>query len=144
MVGNACLRWFETSLGGDGGIRTLTGGGLSALPLPVGLRPPDYVEMQEETQAPQDEHSNWEIEAIDVCLSEAARVTYPIDSSTDASRSPNRVWRISLSVVDSPVGRKEPIGWDPPRDRIHGPPTPPLPHRHYLTGTAGTIAGASA
>jgi hypothetical protein len=109
--------------------------------------------MQEETQAPQDEHSNWEIEAVDVCLSEAARVTYPIDSSTDASRSPNRVWRISLSVVDSPVGRKEPIGWDPPRGRIHGPPTPPLPHRHYLTatttlhyltGTAGTIAGASA
>jgi hypothetical protein len=26
--------------GGDGGIRTLTGGGLSALPLPIGLRPP--------------------------------------------------------------------------------------------------------
>jgi hypothetical protein len=25
---------------GDGGIRTLTGGGLSALPLPIGLRPP--------------------------------------------------------------------------------------------------------
>src|SRR5487761_1271853 len=31
--------WPGTS-GGDGGIRTLTGGGLSALPLPVGLRPP--------------------------------------------------------------------------------------------------------
>ena len=29
--------------GGDGGIRTLTGGGLSALPLPIGLRPPRLV-----------------------------------------------------------------------------------------------------
>jgi hypothetical protein len=27
-------------MGGDGGTRTLTGGGLSALPLPIGLRPP--------------------------------------------------------------------------------------------------------
>jgi hypothetical protein len=29
----------ESNFRGDGGIRTLTGGGLSALPLPIGLRP---------------------------------------------------------------------------------------------------------
>ena len=104
--------------------------------------------MQEQTQAPQDEHSNWEIEAVDVCLSEAARVTYPIGSNTDASRSPNRVWRISLSVVDSPVGWKEAIGWDPPRDRTHRALTatasPELSHRLCRATAVETITWASA
>ena len=39
-VGSRCLRCPRHHAGGDGGSRTLTGGGLSALPLPIGLRPP--------------------------------------------------------------------------------------------------------
>jgi len=104
--------------------------------------------MQEETQSPQDEHSNWEIEAIDVRLPEPARVTYPIDSNTDAPRSPNHVCRVSSMVVGSPVGRKEAIGWDPPRDRTHRALTatasPELSHRLCRATAVGTIAWASA
>src|ERR1035437_4053807 len=130
-----CLRWFETSLGGDGGIRTLTGGGLSALPLPVGLRPRNYVEMQEETQAPQNEHSNWEMETVDGCACPG-----PSESHTRSTTLQHRCLTIAEPRMADFIGRcrlagraegTHRVGFARERD-TRGP------RRHFL---AGTIAG---
>src|ERR1035437_2080290 len=150
-----CLRWFETSLGGDARIRTLTGGGLSALPLPVGLRPRNYVEMQEETQAPQNEHSNWEIETVDggACPgpSESHTRLTPLQHRCLTIAEPRMADFIERCRLARGAGGTHRVGFapgpgkrGPPRPFLAGTSSPPLPRWNYRRTIAGASASSSA